>query len=69
MIAVGETTGRLDAALRDIGYFYDRDAKEAVRRLQTLAEPVMTLLLGLVLGWVMLSVLSPIYDLVGRMKT
>jgi type IV pilus assembly protein PilC len=69
MIAVGETTGRLNAALRDIGYFYDRDAKEAVRRLQTLAEPVMTLLLGLVLGWVMLSVLSPIYDLVGRMKT
>lgn len=69
MIAVGETTGRLGSALRDIGYFYDRDAKEAVRRLQTLAEPAMTLLLGLMLGWVMLSVLSPVYDIVGRVKT
>jgi type IV pilus assembly protein PilC len=31
-------------------------------------EPVMTVTLGLLLGWVMLSVLSPIYDLISKVK-
>ena len=65
IINVGETTGRLETALQTVGSFYDREAKEAVKQLQGMTEPVMTVLLGAVLGWVMLSVLGPIYDMIG----
>ncbi|MCE7904088.1 MAG: type II secretion system F family protein, partial [Gammaproteobacteria bacterium PRO9] len=52
----------LDEALQNVTYFYNREVDEAVERLQTLMEPAMTVVLGLILGWVMLSVLGPIYD-------
>ena len=64
MIRVGETTGALAPSLENVAYFYTRDVRESVARLQALIEPVMTLLLGLVIGWVMFSVLGPIYDLI-----
>ena len=64
MIRVGETTGALALSLENVAYFYTRDAREAVSRLQSLVEPVMTLLLGLIIGWVILSVFGPIYDLI-----
>jgi type IV pilus assembly protein PilC len=35
---------------------------------QALIEPVMTIVLGLILGWVMLSVLGPVYDSISKMK-
>ncbi len=69
MIRVGESTGRLDEALYNVSYFYDRDIKDAIRKTQILIEPIMTIVLGLLLGWVMLSVLSPVYDIISRIKT
>lgn len=64
MVKIGETTGELDAALRNASYFYNREIKEAIEKIQTLIEPIMTVILGLLLGWVMLSVLGPIYDII-----
>nr|VFJ46516.1 MAG: type IV pilus assembly protein PilC [Candidatus Kentron sp. FW] len=64
MLRVGENTGALDMALRNISYFYDRDVRESIGRLQTLIEPTMTIILGILLGWVMISVLGPMYDLI-----
>ena len=37
-------------------------------KIQVMIEPAMTVILGLLLGWVMLSVLSPIYDLISKVK-
>lgn len=68
MIKVGETTGRLDQALLNVSYFYNRDVKETVKRLQALMEPATTIILGALLGWVMLAALSPIYDIIGNTK-
>jgi type IV pilus assembly protein PilC len=67
MIKVGETTGQLDQALLNVCYFYDRDVKDSIIRMQAMIEPAMTIILGLLLGWVMLSVLSPIYDIISKM--
>jgi len=64
MVKIGETTGELDAALRNASYFYNREVKEAIEKIQTLIEPIMTVILGLLLGWIMISVLGPIYDLI-----
>ena len=64
MIRVGETTGALEVSLENVAYFYTRDVRESIDRLQSMIEPVMTLVLGLIIGWVMFSVLGPIYDLI-----
>ena len=69
MLRVGESTGRLDEALINVSYFYNRDVKESVERVQQLIEPVLTLLLGSLLGWIMLSVLGPVYDVISKIKT
>jgi type IV pilus assembly protein PilC len=68
MLKVGEATGSLDTALRNVAYFYNRDIQEAIGRVQALIEPVMTVVLGLILGWIMMSVLGPIYDTISKMK-
>jgi type IV pilus assembly protein PilC len=68
MLKVGESTGALDASLSNISYFYSRDINESVGKIQALIEPALTIVMGLVLGWIMLAVLGPIYDTIAKMK-
>ena len=68
MLKVGENTGALDSALLNVAYFYNRDVKESIEKVQAMIEPAMTLILGTILGWVMLSVLGPIYDVITKLK-
>ena len=68
MIRVGENTGALEESLINISYFYTRDIKESIEKLQSMIEPTMTVILGAIIGWVMLSVLGPIYDLITKVK-
>ena len=68
MFKVGEATGSLDKALLNVSYFYDRDIKNSIKKVQVMIEPTMTIILGVLLGWVMLSVLMPIYDLIGKVQ-
>ena len=68
MLMVGEATGQLDIALRNVSYFYDRDVKDSIRKAQVMIEPAMTVILGALLGWVILSVLSPIYDVISKVQ-
>jgi type IV pilus assembly protein PilC len=63
MLRVGENTGALEEALDNVSYFYARDVAESVARLQSLIMPVVTLALGVVLFWIIASVLGPIYEL------
>ena len=69
MLRVGESTGALDAALMNVSYFYHRDVKESVEKVQQLIEPMLTVVLGCLLGWIMLSVLGPVYDVISKIKT
>ena len=69
MLKIGEATGSLDTALRNVSYFYNRDIKEMIEKVQAMIEPVMTVVLGLILGWIMMSVMGPIYDTITKMKT
>lgn len=68
MLKVGEETGDLDGALKNISYFYNRDIDESIQRVQALIEPALTVVLGLIIGWVMLAVLGPIYDTISKIK-
>ena len=64
MLRVGESTGGLDTALSNIGYFYERDVRDAAERVQGLVGPASTLVLGILLLWVVVSVMGPIYEMV-----
>jgi type IV pilus assembly protein PilC len=68
MLRIGENTGALDTSLLNVSYFYNREVREAIGKLQAMIEPALTLLLGALLGWVMLSVLGPVYDSISKMK-
>ena len=68
MLRVGEATGALDKALLNVSYFYDRDVKEAITNAQAMIGPATTVLLGFMLGWIMFSVLMPIYDVISKVK-
>jgi len=68
MLRVGESSGKLDNALLNVSYFYNRDVKDAIGKVEVMIEPAMTVILGALLGWVMLSVLGPIYDSISKIK-
>lgn len=67
MMRVGETSGALDDALHNVSYFYSREVRESVERLQPAIQPVLTVILGLMVGWIMLSVIGPIYDTIATL--
>lgn len=68
MTRVGENTGDLDGALLNVNYLYEREVREGIDQALKLLEPMMTLVLGGVLGLVLFSVLGPLYDVIGRIK-
>jgi type IV pilus assembly protein PilC len=68
MLRIGENTGALDTALLNVSYFYNREVKESIGRVQAMIEPALTVVLGAILGWVMLAVLGPVYDTISKMK-
>lgn len=68
MLRVGENTGTLDKSLHNVSYFYNREVKESVEHLQELIGPILTIVIGLLVAWIMFSVLGPVYDLVAKIK-
>lgn len=68
MIRVGENTGSLEESLLNVSYFYTRDVRESIEKLQSMIEPAMTIVLGAIVAWVMFSILGPIYDLITKIQ-
>ncbi|MDA8141239.1 MAG: type II secretion system F family protein [Desulfobacteraceae bacterium] len=65
MIAVGESTGALDAMLEKIADFYDEEVDQAVENLTSMIEPVMIIFLGIVIGGLVVSMYLPIFKMAG----
>jgi len=68
MVKIGEATGELDKSLSNVSYFYDREVKEGIDKMQAMVEPTMTVIMGLLLGWIMMSVLGPLYDIIADIQ-
>ncbi len=62
MLKVGENTGALDDALLNISYFYNREVKDSVDKMEAAMTPLLTIILGGIMMWIMSAVLGPIYD-------
>lgn len=63
MIAVGETTGALDAMLSKIADFYDDEVDSAVGALTSLLEPMLMVFLGVTIGTIVIAMYLPIFKL------
>lgn len=68
MIGVGENTGKLDETFVYLGDFFEEEVDEMTKNLSTIIEPVLLLIIGLVVGFVALAIISPIYQLTGSIK-
>lgn len=68
MLRIGEATGELDKSLVNVSYFYDREISESIERLQAIVEPTLTVFMGGILGWLILSMLGPLYDTISKIK-
>ncbi|MGB5991473.1 MAG: type II secretion system F family protein [Desulfobacterales bacterium] len=63
MIAVGESTGALDAMLTKIAEFYEEEVDQAVENLTSLIEPFMIVFLGVVIGGLVVAMYLPIFKM------
>ena len=68
MLRVGESTGGLDAALLNVSYFYNREVREGISRMQSLLGPATTVILGLLIVAILYSIFLPIYDVIAKIK-
>lgn len=68
MIAVGEETGTLEKVLFDIADFYDLEVENSLKNFTTILEPVLMIVVGIIVAFMVLSIITPIYSLVGNLK-
>jgi type II secretory pathway component PulF len=63
LISVGEESGKIDDSLKEIAGAYEKDTEEALRVMNNLLEPVMILGMGLVVGFIVMAMLLPIFEM------
>ena len=68
MISVGEKSGKLDEALLYLGDFYEDEIDDLSKNLTTVLEPILLVVIGLIVGFVALAIISPIYELTGSIR-
>lgn len=68
MISVGEKTGKLEETLLYLGDFYEDEIDNISKNLTTILEPVLLIAIGLIVGFVALAIISPIYELTGSIR-
>jgi type IV pilus assembly protein PilC len=67
MIAVGESTGALDAMLEKIAVFYDEEVDQAVENLTALIEPFMLVFLGITIGGLVIAMYLPVFKMAANL--
>jgi type IV pilus assembly protein PilC len=68
MIDVGEDSGRLSEMLVKIGDFYDQEVETTVKGLTSMIEPMLIIFLGVVVGFIAISIMTPMFKLVNSIK-
>jgi len=68
MVTVGEQTGPLDTSLENVAHFYESEVNQKVDGLTAILEPIMTVGIALFVGFIALSVITPMYSILGTME-
>ena len=68
MISTGEKTGTLDTILFDVANFFEEELEYEIKNFTAILEPVIMLIIGIGVGGMVLSIIAPIYSLVGSLQ-
>lgn len=63
MVKVGEETGKLDESLVKLSYYFESDSDQKIKGLTTAIEPLIMIVLGIGVGFIVFSIITPIYNL------
>jgi len=66
MIAVGEETGKVDEVLMNVSNYFESEAEQAIKGLTTAIEPLMMIVLGIGVAFLVVAVVMPIYNLTSQ---
>jgi type IV pilus assembly protein PilC len=67
MISVGEKSGKLDESLLYLADYYDDEMENFNKNLSIVIEPILLIFIGLIVGFIALAIISPIYQLTGSL--
>ncbi len=65
MVKIGEDTGNLKETLDTISYFYDRDVEESINGMISALQPILTIVIGGIMLWIIVAVFFPVYNSFG----
>ena len=68
MVKIGEQTGKLDESLMRASEYFDREVDERVKVLTTLMEPIIMILLAMGVGFLIIAIITPIYNLISNIS-
>lgn len=68
MVKIGEQTGKLDESLVRVSEYFDREVEQSVRTLTTAIEPIIMIILAVGVGFLILSIITPIYSLINSIQ-
>jgi type IV pilus assembly protein PilC len=63
IVATGEKSGTLDQSFANLSEFYSKEVRNKTKRLPTIIEPALLIFIGLVIGFVGIAIIMPIYQL------
>jgi type II secretory pathway component PulF len=66
MVGVGEQSGRLDESLAYLAEYFEREVDQTTKNLTTVLEPILLVAVGLIVGFIAISVISPIYQVTAK---
>ena len=68
MFKVGEDSGNMHGALENVNFFYNREVNDSVDAMVGAIQPILTVLMGGVIFWIIAAVFGPLYESLGKMK-
>lgn len=68
MLRVGEASGQMDRSLNNVSYFFDRDINDSIEKMEPILQTSMMATIGIIVLWLALSVLGPIYDTIATIE-
>jgi len=66
LLAIGEKAGHTEEILKTLSVFYETEIDAALKTLVSLLEPLLLMFLGVIIGGIALSLIVPVYQLVGQ---